>query len=102
MRIIVMFDLPVDTEDGKREYNTFRKFLLKDGYDMLQFSIYSRLCPNSDAIEVHLNRLKKMSPPKGAVRVIAVTNKQFTEAKILVGERSYQEKRIKKDQLVLL
>jgi len=97
-----MFDLPIKSEKEKREYINFRKFLLRDGYDMLQFSIYSRLCPNSDAVDAHLDRLKKASPPKGAVRVITITNKQFSDAKILTGKRSYQEKKIKKEQLVLL
>lgn len=102
MRILVMFDLPTDTEKDKREYMNFRKFLLKNGYNMLQYSIYSRICPNSDAVDTHLNRLKKMAPPKGSVRVMIITNKQFTEAKILAGEKTYQEKRINKNQLVLI
>lgn len=96
-----MFDLPVVTDEDRKKYNEFRRFLLKDGYDMLQFSVYSRLCPNSDSADVHLERIKKTAPAGGSVRVMVVTNKQFSEAKILAGKKSYQEKRINKDQLVL-
>lgn len=101
MIIIVMFDLPVLSDEDKKKYNEFRRFLLKDGYNMLQFSIYSRLCPNFDATYVYLDRLQKAAPTNGSVRVMVVTNKQFTEAKVLTGRKSYQEKRINKNQLVL-
>ena len=36
MRLVVFFDLPVDTPAQRKGYRVFRKFLLKDGYLMLQ------------------------------------------------------------------
>ena len=68
MRLIVMFDLPVITEEEKRIYGKFRKFLLKDGYIMMQYSIYSRVCKNSDDVEKHVNRIKQNLPDKGNIR----------------------------------
>ena len=77
MRLIVMFDLPVITEEEKRIYGKFRKFLLKDGYIMMQYSIYSRVCKNSDDVEKHVNRIKQNLPDKGNIRLLQVTEKQY-------------------------
>lgn len=41
MRILVFFDLPVKTKAEKREATKFRKFLINDGYHMLQYSVYA-------------------------------------------------------------
>jgi CRISPR-associated protein Cas2 len=101
MRMLVMFDLPTETKENKKEYTDFRKFLLRDGYDMLQFSVYSRICPNLDAVDTHTKRLRKVAPRRGAVRVLTVTNKQYSDAEILTGEKKAQEKRITESQLLL-
>lgn len=101
MRLLIMFDLPVDTPHHRKEYGNFRKFLMKDGYDMVQFSIYSRICPNADAAETHLRRARHAAPRKGAVRAMIVTNRQFAEAEILTGDKRPQEKRIHANQLLL-
>ncbi len=79
----------------------FRKFLLRDGYDMLQFSVYSRICPNLDAVETHVSRMKRVAPSDGAVRVITVTNKQFSDAEIVTGVKKSQEKRVTNEQILL-
>ena len=47
--LIAMFDLPVETLENKRNYTRFRKALLKDGFMMLQFSIYARFLPSEEA-----------------------------------------------------
>lgn len=91
MRLIVMFDLPVVTEEEKRIYNKFRKFLLKDGYIMVQFSIYSRICKNSDDVYKHMNRIKQKLPSRGNVRLLQVTEKQYNNMQILVGEKETEE-----------
>lgn len=51
MRMIVLFDLPVTTKAKMRAANQFRQFLLKDGYQMLQLSIYTRIIKGRDALE---------------------------------------------------
>ena len=48
MRMICMFDLPVETEVEKRAYRTFRKNLIKEGFVMMQYSVYVRICPNRE------------------------------------------------------
>lgn len=101
MRLIVFFDLPTTSMAYKKAYVQFRKFLLRDGYDMLQWSVYSRITNGFDATEKHLKRLRANLPSEGSIRALQVTEKQFTEMKILLGERKIQEKIINADQLLL-
>ena len=62
MRIIVMFDLPVITEKERKIATKFRKFLLDDGYIMMQYSVYSRICKNNDDLNKHIELLQNYSP----------------------------------------
>ena len=73
MRLMVFFDLPVVTKDERRAYAQFRRFLLNDGYDMIQFSVYGRILNGTDAEEKHMNRLLNSLPPEGSIRVLTVT-----------------------------
>ena len=49
MRLLVLFDLPVVASADRRAYTVFRRFLLNDGYDMIQFSVYGRIVNGHDA-----------------------------------------------------
>ena len=94
MRLFVFFDLPVKTKEQRKIYTRFRKFLIKDGYDMLQFSVYCRLCNGNDAVEKHLKRLNQHLPPKGSVRALRITDKQYVMMKMLVGKPTTHEEHI--------
>jgi CRISPR-associated protein Cas2 len=101
MRLLVFFDLPVVTRAERRAYTIFRRFLLNDGYDMIQFSVYGRIVNGNDAEQKHLKRLVDNLPPRGSVRCLSVTEKQFASMKLLVGLPLFQEKNVKTDQLLL-
>ena len=101
MRLMVFYDLPVVSKPDKRVYARFRKFLLRNGYDMLQFSIYARICNGQEAVTKHMARLSQNLPGKGSVRSMQVTEKQFTDIKVLVGEKRAKENRKYADQLSL-
>lgn len=91
MRIIVMFDLPVGTEKERKMATKFRSFLLDDGYIMIQFSVYSRICKNNDDLQKHINRLKINTPKKGNIRLIQVTEKQYDNMIMFSGEKQIEE-----------
>ena len=76
MWLFVFFDLPTNTQ---KEQNAaaFRKFLLKDGYSLMQYSVYMRHCSSSESADVHEKRIHKMLPPLGKVSVLRITDKQF-------------------------
>ena len=101
MRILVFFDLPMVTKSEKRAYTLFRRFLLNDGYDMIQFSIYGRIVNGRDAETKHMQRLVSNLPPNGSVRMLTVTEKQYASMKLLVGLPLFQEKAIKANQMLL-
>lgn len=101
MRLLVFFDLPVVTRAERRAYTVFRRFLLNDGYDMIQFSVYGRILNGNDAETKHLKRLVDNLPPAGSVRCLTVTEKQFASMKLLVGLPLFQEKNVKAEQMLL-
>jgi len=101
MWLMVFFDLPVGTKAERRHATRFRNFLKDDGYLMLQWSVYARICRAEDGIEKHLTRVAKNLPPKGSVRTLQVTDKQYGRMKLLVGESTKSE-RAAGQQLVLL
>lgn len=92
MRILVFFDLPVSTRQKRKEYANFRKFLIKDGFSMIQFSVYSRVTRNSDDAAKHKALIKRNLPPEGSVRVMTVTEKQYESMDLLIGEATSDEK----------
>ena len=96
---MVFYDLPVVSKAEKKIYARFRKFLLKDGYDMIQFSVYARICNGQDAVNKHLIRLEANLPMKGSVRCMQVTEKQFSGIMVLVGKKKSKEDRKFADQL---
>lgn len=86
MRMFVFFDLPTLTAENRRNYRRFRKALIKNGFIMLQESVYCRML-TSPSME---NSCKKMihdnKPQEGIVQTLNVTEKQFLKMDYVVGE----------------
>lgn len=99
MRMIVFFDLPVVTKAERKTYADFRRFLLNDGYYMIQYSVYGRLCANSEDVAKHEARLIANAPNRGAIRTLTVTEKQYAGIKILAGKKKEREKDVKGYQI---
>ena len=77
MWLFVFFDLPTHTKKDKRNAAKFRKYLLKDGYSMLQYSIYTRHCASSESADVHTKRIKINIPAFGHINLLRITDKQY-------------------------
>jgi CRISPR-associated protein Cas2 len=77
MWVMVLFDLPTETKADRKRYAQFRKELLKDGFDMFQFSIYVRHCASRENAKVHISRVKKNLPQFGQIGILCITDKQF-------------------------
>lgn len=88
MRVIVMFDLPVLTSDERRDYTKFRKYLIKNGFLMMQESIYCKLAQNQTAADLIVDNLKKNKPLQGIVQVMKITEKQYSRIECIVGSTS--------------
>lgn len=88
MRVIVMFDLPTETAVNRRNYSQFRRYLIKNGFLMLQQSVYVKLAINQNNAAGIIEGVKKNKPPKGLVQILSVTEKQFAKMEIVTGEFS--------------
>lgn len=101
MRILVFFDLPVKTKRERKIATQFRNFLIKDGYYMIQFSVYARVCNGNDTVELHKNRLRINVPNEGSIRVLVITEKQYENVEILLGKKSKYDKPVEFETLSL-
>lgn len=83
-----MFDLPTGTPSERRKYNDFRQSLLKDGFVMIQYSVYARHCPSDENAEVHRRRIQLALPDEGEVRILTITDKQFEKMLVFFGKHT--------------
>ncbi len=86
MWVIAMFDLPTNTPNERRAYTRFRKDLLKDGFTMMQYSVYIRHCASIENAKVHAARMGRCVPSAGEVRFLTITDKQFGRIETYVGK----------------
>lgn len=102
MWLFAMFDLPVKTKSDRRSYTHFRNALLANGFMMMQFSIYVRPCENRKQADTYTRRIKKILPLSGGqVRVISITDKQFSDMAIYQARRK-KDPESAPEQLMLL
>lgn len=86
-----MFDLPTTTPDDRRSYTHFRKELLKMGFDMIQYSVYSRITRNNDDAKKYIRKVENVLPPVGSIRILQITEKQYASMIIMLGEKTPTE-----------
>lgn len=86
MRMIVFFDLPTLTLEDQRNYRKFRKTLIKNGFVMLQESVYCRMMTSPSMENSIKNLIHSNKPPKGLLQMLMITEKQFVKMDYIVGE----------------
>ena len=86
MRTMVFFDLPNVYAKDKQNYLKFRKFLLSEGFIMMQESVYSKIILNQQQADLLFNRVRKNAPKKGIIQVLTVTEKQYSQIEYIIGE----------------
>ena len=77
MWMMVLFDLPVLTKQERKDATNFRKFLLDQGFEMCQLSVYLRFCAGKEQAQVYTRRVQSALPPSGNVQIIYFTDKQY-------------------------
>ena len=87
MWLFAMFDLPVKTQVARREYARFRKSLLREGFCMLQYSVYARYCASEESSQVYRGHVQAVLPPEGQVRLVSVTDRQFEKMDVFFGKK---------------
>lgn len=96
-----MFDLPVGTLAERRQATTFRNFLLDEGFEMSQFSVYFRFCGDRSNTPPYVRKLKQNAPPGGKISILFFTDRQFSDI-INIQSRTVQRPVQNPDQYVLL
>lgn len=86
MRVLVFYDLPVADGEDRSNYSHFHRYLIQNGFLMLQESVYCKLALNKTAVDAILANLRKNKPPAGLIQVLCVTEKQFSRCEYILGE----------------
>ena len=87
MWLFVFFDLPTTTKKERKDAAGFRKMLEKDGFVMMQFSVYVRHCPSKENMDVYVKRVEMSIPVSGQVSILAVTDKQYGDIHNFIGQK---------------
>lgn len=86
MRLLIMFDLPTETAQDRKNYRIFRKELINEGFVIIQFSVYVRVCVNRKMAIFLENRVRNFLPEEGLVQSLMLTEKQYNDMHFLIGE----------------
>ncbi len=87
MRVVVFFDLPTETAEERRDYRRFRAALLKNGFFMMQESVYSKIILNNTAANVIKETVRKLKTGKGLILMLTVTERQFENMEFVLGKK---------------
>ncbi|ABV92151.1 CRISPR-associated protein Cas2 [Dinoroseobacter shibae DFL 12 = DSM 16493] len=79
MWILVMFDLPTDTKSQRKAATAFRNFLLDEGFERSQFSVYARFVNGKEAFQTRVRRIERNLPEKGDIQVLNFTDRQYRD-----------------------
>lgn len=101
MWMMVLFDLPVVMKKERKAATKFRNFLLDQGFEMSQYSVYLRFCSGKEQVGVYTRRIEKNLPPSGKVHILCFTDKQYENLVCFQGRRQ-EEGRKNPEQFVLL
>lgn len=96
-----MFDLPTETAQQRKEYRQFRKKLINEGFLMIQYSVYVRVCVTRQTAQFLEKRVKKFLPKGGIVQSLMITEKQYNDMHFLVG-KPIEDVRNLSDRTVIL
>lgn len=101
MRVLLMFDIPTKSKKEQKYATRFRNELIKQGFFMMQFSVYMRICKGISAAKSAVERVRGILPPLGNVRTLIITAKQFDNMQILLGSAGFNERMNDDKNLVL-
>lgn len=96
-----MFDIPVKTAAELREATRFRNALVNDGFVMMQYSVYVRICRGVNNLNTHKSRVRSFVPDNGSIRMLTLTEKQFESMEIVLGKFTDADEPFQAEQLTI-
>lgn len=97
-----MYDLYMDDKSAVKQYNYFHRELIKLGFYRIQYSIYCKVLHNKDHCQNLINKITRVLPKKGQVRILTITEKQYQNMYILSGERTLHENVVGNKRIVYI
>ena len=91
MRLILFFDLPSKEDYEKKDYRLFHNSLIKNGYVMIQFSVYIKAINSFSKVQREIDKIRKEIPQSGNIRMLAITEKQYLNMAIILGHKNINE-----------
>ena len=79
MWVMALFDLPVVTKPERKRATAFRNFLLDQGFEMVQFSVYARFAAGRERAETLTRKIGAAVPSDGKVDILYFTDKQYEQ-----------------------
>lgn len=101
MWILVMFDLPTDTKPQRKAATRFREFLLDEGFERSQFSVYARFVNGKEGFQTRVNRIERALPQWGDIQILNFTDRQYRDI-VHFSDQGRRTQRKNPQQLVLL
>ena len=74
---MVFFDLPTLEPEDRAAYTRFRNFLLDEGFEQAQYSVYVRHTSGKEAVTALIRRIEPEVPPAGKVDILQFTDRQY-------------------------
>lgn len=102
MRMILFFDLPTLTSRQRREYRQFIKHLDSEGFVMIQFSVYSKLCINNSSANTMAKKTIMNCPADGDIRFLIISESQYQKIVNVNDVHSLQEQVTTTDRTVMI
>lgn len=99
MYLLVMFDLPTQTDKDKKSYCKFRKDLLGNGFTMIQYSCYVRICKSDYSANSHIDFIIKNLPKNGEIRILKLTSNVYNN--MLLFNRGEVDKGTNEEKLMI-
>ena len=100
MWILVMFDLPTDTKKKRKDAGSFRNFLLGEGFERSQFSVYARFVNGKEALATRIKRIERNLPGSGDVQILNFTDRQYRDI-VHFSDQGRRKARENPQQLVM-
>jgi len=101
MRILVILN-PTNKRGTKTAYTSFRKTLLSDGFILWGPELYMRVVTNRKSAETHIKRISEKHPDTGIIRILRLTEKQFSSVMNLTETDDLQEKTVGNNEIVMI
>lgn len=98
---MVMYDIPVNDKKARKNYEFFRKTLLKKGYYQIQESIYVCKFSYKSTVVAHQLKLKSIAPKDSNIRMLILTKNQFHSIFVISGTKTFIEEILNNEKTII-